>query len=179
MELTIKVELGLSQQFEEILKKFTAFTLPAPAQEKTVTNLVKQMAGIETAEKPKKAEAVEETKAVEPATEVQEVGGSQLGEAPDNSASPVEKASYTEQDIRDAMHRCRVRIEGEDYKVNTDSEGYSKYHKNLTQMFKNMSATLGYDKPSALPAELRHSFIAMCDDIIIGDNGELTQKLPF
>ena len=51
------------------------------------------------------------------------------------------------------MHRTRTRIEGEDYKENTDGEKYQKYHKQLTASFKNISALLGADKPSALPAD--------------------------
>lgn len=77
----------------------------------------------------------------------------------------------TEEDIRAAMHRTRQRFEGEDYKENTDSEAYKKYHKQLTGMFKQLSALLGADKPSALPADTRAKFIAECDALIIDENG--------
>ena len=85
----------------------------------------------------------------------------------------------TEEDVRAAMHRTRTRIEGEDYKENTDGEKYQKYHKQLTASFKNISALLGADKPSALPADKRESFIKQCDELEIGDDGTITTKCPF
>lgn len=77
----------------------------------------------------------------------------------------------TEEDIRAAMHRTRQRFEGEDYKENTDSEAYKKYHKQLTGQFKQIAAVLGADKPSALPADRRAAFIAECDVLIIDEKG--------
>lgn len=87
--------------------------------------------------------------------------------------APVQQPEkeLTEEDIRAAMHRTRQRFEGEDYKENTDSENYKKYHKQLTGMFKQIAAVLGADKPSALPAEMRASFIAECDALIIDEKG--------
>lgn len=86
----------------------------------------------------------------------------------------------TEEDVRAAMHRTRTRIEGEDYKENTDGEKYKKYHKQLTANFKNISALLGADKPSALlGADKRESFITQCDELVIGDDGTITTKCPF
>ena len=77
----------------------------------------------------------------------------------------------TEEDIRACMHRTRQRFEGEDYKENTDSEAYKKYHRQLTGIFKQIAAVLGADKPSALPAEMRAAFIAECDALIIDEKG--------
>lgn len=87
--------------------------------------------------------------------------------------APVQQPEkeLTEEDIRAAMHRTRQRFEGEDYKENTDSEAYKKYHKQLTGMFKQIAAVLGADKPSALPADMRASFIAECDALIIDEKG--------
>lgn len=87
--------------------------------------------------------------------------------------APVQQPAkeLTEEDIRAAMHRTRQRFEGEDYKENTDSEAYKKYHKQLTGMFKQIAAVLGADKPSALPADMRASFIAECDALIIDEKG--------
>ena len=77
--------------------------------------------------------------------------------APDTTAeaevAPDPTKELTEQDVREAMHRTRQRVEGEDYKNNTNSEGYKKYHKQLTATFKNIAALLGSDKPSTLPAK--------------------------
>ncbi|MBR2638785.1 MAG: hypothetical protein IKD40_08100 [Bacteroidaceae bacterium] len=87
---------------------------------------------------------------------------------------------YTEVDVRAAMDRTRKRFEGEDYKDKTDSDLYKKYHRALTAQFKNMAAVLGSDKPSTLPSsELREAFIKMCDELILGDNGEITTAVPF
>ena len=97
-------------------------------------------------------------------------------EAPAEDEKPKE---LTEEDVRAAMHRTRTRIEGEDYKENTDGEKYQKYHKQLTANFKNISALLGADKPSSLPADKRESFIKQCDELVIGDDGTITTKCPF
>ena len=109
-------------------------------------------------------------------------------EEPTESEAPTEESpahqdekpkELTEEDVRAAMHRTRTRIEGEDYKENTDGEKYQKYHKQLTANFKNISALLGVDKPSALPADKRESFIKQCDELVIGDDGTITTKCPF
>lgn len=98
-------------------------------------------------------------------------------EEPHAPAMPVEEMAQqpdkplTEEDIRACMHRTRQRFEGEDYKDNTDSEAYKKYHKPLTSMFKQIAVVLGADKPSALPAEMRAAFIAECDALIIDEKG--------
>jgi hypothetical protein len=76
------------------------------------------------------------------------------------------------------MHRTRQRIEGEDYKENTDSELYKKYHKALTAQFKQIASLLGADKPSTLPADKRSSFIQQCDELIVKD-GNITVKVPY
>lgn len=97
----------------------------------------------------------------------------QAAEPQPSAEAPVQQPEkeLTEEDIRAAMHRTRQRFEGEDYKENTDSEAYKKYHKQLTGMFKQIAAVLGADKPSALPADRRASFIAECDALTIDDNG--------
>ena len=94
-------------------------------------------------------------------------------------AVETQAQELTESDIRACMHRTRQRFEGEDYKDNTDSEGYKKYHKALTGMFKNIAVFLGADKPSALPAEQREAFIKECDDLIIDSDGRITRRCPF
>lgn len=103
--------------------------------------------------------------------------------APEAEAEPQPEATaepkeLTEEDIRAAMDRTRRRIEGEDYKNNTDGEGYKTYHKQLTATFKNIAALLGSDKPSTLPADKRASFIQQCDELIV-ENGEITTKVPY
>lgn len=84
----------------------------------------------------------------------------------------------TEEDIRACMHRTRQRFEGEDYKENTTSEGYKKYHKQLTSQFKGIAVVLGADKPSALPVEQRAAFIAECEALIINEDGNISAPKP-
>lgn len=74
--------------------------------------------------------------------------------------------------IREIMHRTRQRFEGEDYKDNTDSEAYKKYHRALTSQFKQIAMQLGHEKPSYLDtAEKVDSFAEMCDALIIDEKG--------
>lgn len=77
----------------------------------------------------------------------------------------------TAEDARAIMHRTRQRFEGADYKDNADSDGYKKYHKQLTGMFKQIAAVLGADKPSALPTDKIAAFAVECDALIIDDKG--------
>lgn len=94
------------------------------------------------------------------------------------SAAPAGK-EYTEVDVRAAMDRTRKRIEGEDYKENTDSELYKKWHRRLTGWFKQTSAIFGAEKPSALTdSESRHKFIACCDALDV-EGDEFKENLPF
>jgi len=48
-----------------------------------------------------------------------------------------------------------------------------KYHEQLTGEFKRIAAILGADKPSALPVEQRAAFIAECEALIIGEDGNI------
>ena len=85
----------------------------------------------------------------------------------------------TEEDVREAMHKVRQRIEGENYKENTDSENYKKYHRVLTQTFMNISALLGSDKPSTLPADKRADFISEINALVVNDKGEIEKPKAF
>ena len=167
LEITVHVNLGVTPELtalvNAILHKETqpvvAASLepapeaaPAPVEEKP-------------ARKPRKSKS--DTAAPEP--------------APEPAPAPVEEKpkELTEEDVRAAMHRTRTRIEGEDYKENTDGELYKKYHKQLTAQFKNISAILGAEKPSAISADKRESFINRCDELVIGDDGTITTKCPY
>lgn len=96
-------------------------------------------------------------------------------------AAPEQQAkTYTEEDIREAMHRARQRIEGEDYKDHPESEAYQKYHKALTSYFKGMAITLGFDKPSAINTQQgRASFIRDCEAVMIMEDGSIGVEAPF
>lgn len=118
----------------------------------------------------------------EPAgSEEQEAAGGQAdanGEqaAPQGESQTQAEATpkeLTAEDVRAAMHRTRQRIEGEDYKENTEGEAYKKYHKALTAQFKNIAALLGADKPSALPTDKIESFIKQCDELQILKDGTI------
>lgn len=85
----------------------------------------------------------------------------------------------TAEDVRSAMNRTRQRIEGKDFKDNTESEGYRKYHKLLTATFKNIAAELGSDKPSALPEDRIGDFVRECDSLQILGDGTVGKPLPF
>lgn len=96
-------------------------------------------------------------------------------------AAPEQQAkTYTEEDIREAMHRVRQRIEGMDYKDHPESEAYQKYHKSLTSYFKGMAITLGFDKPSAINTQQgRASFIRDCEAVMIMEDGSIGVEAPF
>lgn len=126
--------------------------------------------------KPKRGRKAATAKADEaPAPEVEQPADAEQQPEPEAQ----EPKELTEQDIREAMHRTRQRIEGENYKDETDSEAYTKYHRQLTANFKNIAALLGADKPSALPADKRASFIAQCDELQVLEDGTIGTKCPY
>lgn len=97
----------------------------------------------------------------------------------DESQAEAEEKPLTTEDVRAAIHKTRQRIEGEDYKENTNGDLYKKYHKPLTATFKNIAALLGAEKPSALPPDKIASFMEQCDELRIMDDGTIGPKLPF
>lgn len=91
----------------------------------------------------------------------------------------AEQKPLTAEDVRAAMHKTRQRIEGEDYKENTNGDLYKKYHKPLTAQFKNIAALLGADKPSALPPDKIASFIEQCGELKILKDGTIGTDCPY
>lgn len=91
----------------------------------------------------------------------------------------AEQKPLTAEDVRAAMHATRQRIEGEDYKENTNGELYKKYHKPLTAQFKNIAALLGADKPSALPSDKIADFIEQCNGLQVMEDGTIGSNCPF
>lgn len=155
IKITVNVQIGLTDELHSFLSKLipAAPAVAAPAA--------------------KEPAAQPETKEVEPEPQPE-------AEVTNQEPTPEPAKEYTEVDVRAAMDRTRKRFEGEDYKDKTDSDLYKKYHRALTAQFKNMAAVLGSDKPSTLPSsELREAFIKMCDELILGDNGEITTAVPF
>lgn len=91
----------------------------------------------------------------------------------------AEQKPLTAEDVRAAMHATRQRIEGEDYKENTNGDLYKKYHKPLTAQFKNISALLGAEKPSALPPDKIADFIEQCNGLQVMEDGTIGSNCPF
>lgn len=91
----------------------------------------------------------------------------------------AEQKPLTAEDVRAAMHATRQRIEGEDYKENTNGDLYKKYHKLLTAQFKNIAALLGAEKPSALPPDKIANFIEQCNGLQIMEDGTIGSNCPF
>lgn len=152
--INVRVDLGLTPRLEQILtsvlgKPGKMSEISAPVVAAPASDEVPQPSAVD-------AQPEEQAKVEQPKT--------------------VKQPS--EQDVRDAMHRTRQRIEGEDYKNNTDSDGYQKYHKQLTSQFKMIAAFLGSDKPSTLEPEKRQSFIEQCDELIIED-GKVISTTPY
>ena len=102
--------------------------------------------------------------------------------APQNEGqakAEAEQKPLTAEDVRAAMHKTRQRIEGEDYKENTNGDLYKKYHKPLTAQFKNIAALLGAEKPSALPPDKIANFIEQCNGLQVMKDGTIGSNCPF
>ena len=152
IKINVNVQIGVTKELFGLLSAFQHRSAPA-------------VAAAPAESKPDEAAEVEQPKP-EP-------------EAKKEEAAPANK-EYTEVDVRAAMERTRKRIEGDDYKENTNGEKYKKYHRQLTAKFKNIAALLGNEKPSALPSsELRETFCAQCDELVIGEDGNITTNTTF
>lgn len=171
--LNVNVQIGVTPQLATfltaLLQSRTATPVQLPATEASPEPAESEKPRRTRRAKADTAETAAPVEAVEEAPETPQPAA----EPKPFAEAPVQQPAkeLTEEDIRAAMHRTRQRFEGEDYKENTDSEAYKKYHKQLTGMFKQIAAVLGADKPSALPADMRASFIAECDALIIDEKG--------
>jgi outer membrane biosynthesis protein TonB len=162
IKINVNVQVGVTEELYSLLRNLLPGAKPVAAPEPAV-----QQRESKTDEAPQPAEVINQEPTPEPKNE---------------EAAPAKEEAdkeYTEVDVRAAMERTRKRIEGEDYKENTSSEKYKKYHRQLTAEFKNIAAFLGSEKPSALPtSELRRNFCNQCDELILED-GKITRKVPF
>lgn len=111
--------------------------------------------------------------------QVAEQGEAKAEEAAPQNEDQAEQKPLTAEDVRAAMHVTRQRIEGEDYKENTNGDLYKKYHKPLTAQFKNIAALLGAEKPSALPPDKIADFIEQCNGLQIMEDGTIGSNCPF
>lgn len=121
--------------------------------------------------------ATTETSPVVSAPQKPQESQEQEAQAEDTPEAKVKE--LTEEDVRTAMHLTRQRIEGEDYRDNTTSDGYQKYHKALTAQFKNIASLLGADKPSLLAPEQRQAFICACSELTVKGDGTIGTDAPF
>ena len=162
IKINVNVQVGVTEELYSLLRNLLPGAKPVAAPEPAG-----QQQESKTDEAPQPAEVINQEPTPEPKNE---------------EAAPAKEEAdkeYTEVDVRAAMERTRKRIEGEDYKENTSSEKYKKYHRQLTAEFKNIAAFLGSEKPSALPtSELRKNFCNQCDELILED-GKITRKVPF
>lgn len=169
IKINVNVQVGVTEELYSLLRNLLPGAKPMAAPEPAV-----QQQESKTDEAPQPVEVINPEPTPEP--EKEEATAKEAAPEPE---APAEEKEYTEVDVRAAMERTRKRIEGEDYKENTSSEKYKKYHRQLTAEFKNIAAFLGSEKPSALPtSELRKNFCNQCDELILED-GEITRKIPF
>lgn len=165
IKINVNVQIGVTKELFGLLSAFQHRSAPA-------------VAAAPAESKPDEAAAPAEVEQPKPEPEAKKEEAAPKAEAKKEEA-PANK-EYTEVDVRAAMERTRKRIEGDDYKENTNGEKYKKYHRQLTANFKNIAALLGSEKPSALPSsELRESFCAQCDKLVIGEDGNITTNAPF
>lgn len=125
------------------------------------------------------ADANGEQVAEQEEAKTEEVAPQNEGQAKAQAEAEAEQKPLTAEDVRAAMHATRQRIEGEDYKENTNGDLYKKYHKPLTAQFKNIAALLGAEKPSALPSDKIANFIEQCDGLQIMEDGTIGSNCPF
>lgn len=173
--INVQVNIGITPEVVQLVTAILQKTPPTLVAAPAVSEQPQLEAPILAAGKKGKGKAKPETSA--PDTNAESAANTAEA-APEAEAQANDNKELTEQDVREAMHRTRQRIEGEDYKNNTNSEGYKKYHKPLTAQFKNIAALLGSDKPSTLPADKRASFIQQCDELVVKD-GEITTICPY
>ena len=164
-----------------------------PAQPQQPTNKRGRKKKEEAADKPEPTKEPAGDEQQEAAANEADANGEQVAEQQEaNEAAPLnegqakaqaeaeaEQKPLTAEDVRAAMHKTRQRIEGEDYKENTNGDLYKKYHKPLTAQFKNIAALLGADKPSALPPDKIADFIEQCGELQILKDGTIGTECPY
>ena len=179
--INVNVSIGVTS---EVVQLVTAILAKQPAQivaPGTVVSNEPQPEPQAAAKKTRKGKG----EATAEASANYAAGGQQEAETPTDQPEPQPEAEaetnreLTEEDVREAMRKVRQRIEGENYKENTDSENYKKYHRVLTQTFKNISALLGSDKPSTLPADQRAAFINEINALVVNEKGEIAKPDAF
>lgn len=176
IQINVSVNIGVNQELYGLLSSLLSrpqevVETAAPAPRKP--RAAKQQPVVENQPAPEPVQT--EKPEPQPETTATEIPAEQApAEEPEQTAK-----EYTEVDVREAMDRTRKRIEGENYKEQTDSELYKKWHRRLTAFFKSTAAVFGSDKPSTLPdSESRAKFISCCDAVYVKDD-ELVENCPF
>lgn len=175
IQINVSVNIGVNQELYGLLSSLVSrpqveaeAAAPAPRKPRTAKPQT-------VAENKPTPEPLPEPAKEEPTPEPQP----ESKPAAKSEPAPQTAKEYTEVDVRAAMDRTRKRIEGEDYKENTDSELYKKWHRRLTGWFKQTSAIFGAEKPSALSdSESRYKFISCCDALNV-EGDEFKEDLPF
>ena len=186
--INVNVSIGVTPEVvalvTSILTKKPTATVEAPASEQpaaeTPVNAVPAPAAPKRGRESKTQVAEAPANEPEPQADEAAAPAGDSAEAPASeqpaAEAPAEVKALTVEDVREAMRRTRVRIEGEDWETNTTGEGYTKYHRQLNATFKNIAALLGSDKPSTLSEDKFASFIEQCDELIVGADGTITTK---
>jgi len=180
----IHVDLGVTPELVALVNAVIGHrqmpTVEAPKPEPSASE---QPEAAAPAKKRGRKAATAEAPAPEVEAPAEEAAPEPEPEAEAEAQAEAEPKELTEQDIRDAMHRTRQRIEGENYKDETDGELYKKYHRQLTSWFKNTAALLGSDKPSDLITEKgqdeARQFIEECDRLEVLEDGTIGIKEAF
>ena len=94
------------------------------------------------------------------------------------AVATIEPESVTVYNALEAVDRTRDRIEPKDWRENTQSEGYLKYHKKLSAIMKEQAYRIGQCKPSELKGDDIRLFCEWCDNLSIDINGNISQ-IPF
>lgn len=100
-------------------------------------------------------------------------------QAPTPTKEEAKTETYAPEDVRAAIHKARLRIEGDDYMDNPDSELRKRYHSLISKECLKVAQLLGADKPSKLKEEDRKAFIMAVNKLDVLEDGTLGQPKEF
>lgn len=100
-------------------------------------------------------------------------------QAPTPTKEEAKAETYAPEDVRAAIHKARLRIEGDDYMDNPDSELRKRYHSLISKECLKIAQLLGADKPSKLKEEDRKAFIVAVNKLDVLEDGSIGQPKEF
>lgn len=100
-------------------------------------------------------------------------------QAPTPTKEEAKAEIYAPEDVRAAIHKARLRIEGDEYMDNPDSELRKRYHSLISKECLKIAQLLGADKPSKLKEEDRKAFIVAVNKLDVLEDGTLGQPKEF